>query len=347
MKRLFLTFSFLILVSIPFLSFAGSTLLSDQTSIDSNVGGAHTIQDESSDLTKRSNLNFTGAGVSCVDDSGNNQTDCTIAGGSSGYDTIQEEGSGLTQRAIVNFIGADITCVDNGGDTRTDCTISGGGGGGFDVITSPATELQIFDEFISGLGASGQVGALGWTWTNANGGDVNINDSFKTGNILMKTDIGSNAYVNVELKTVPKTVDPASSFDILWILELDLSVSGGDYRLGFSDRTELITGVPNNGIYIERLAADTNWFYVTRSGASQTRSDSGVAISTGTLRRFRLRRKDASTISFSISGGSETDITTNIPTALGTIAIGVKSINTTAKTVKLDYFGLKITGLSR
>lgn len=41
-----------------------------------------TVQDETSGLTQRSTINFTGAGVSCVDNSGSSRTDCTIAGGS-------------------------------------------------------------------------------------------------------------------------------------------------------------------------------------------------------------------------------------------------------------------------
>lgn len=39
-----------------------------------------TIQDEASALTQRSIVNFTGAGVSCVDNVGSTRTDCTIAG---------------------------------------------------------------------------------------------------------------------------------------------------------------------------------------------------------------------------------------------------------------------------
>lgn len=46
-------------------------------------GGYATIQDEASNLTQRTIVNFTGAGVSCVDNAGNTRTDCTISGGGS------------------------------------------------------------------------------------------------------------------------------------------------------------------------------------------------------------------------------------------------------------------------
>lgn len=44
-------------------------------------GIPRTIQDEAVDLTQRLKVNFTGAGVTCVDNAGQTRTDCTIAGG--------------------------------------------------------------------------------------------------------------------------------------------------------------------------------------------------------------------------------------------------------------------------
>ena len=47
-------------------------------------GGYATVQDEGVALTQRPALNFTGAGVSCVDNAGATRTDCTITGSASG-----------------------------------------------------------------------------------------------------------------------------------------------------------------------------------------------------------------------------------------------------------------------
>ena len=46
--------------------------------------GYATIQDEASNLTQRPTVNFTGAGVSCVDNAGATRTDCTITGSGGG-----------------------------------------------------------------------------------------------------------------------------------------------------------------------------------------------------------------------------------------------------------------------
>lgn len=49
----------------------------------SSLNSYGTIADEGGSLTQRSTLNFTGAGVSCVDNAGSSRTDCTISGGGS------------------------------------------------------------------------------------------------------------------------------------------------------------------------------------------------------------------------------------------------------------------------
>lgn len=113
-------FSFLILslALAPFFVVTGSGIVQSAYSL---------IQDEGSNLTRRSTLNFAGSGVSCVD--GSNKTTCTISGsGGSGYATVQDQGVALTQRSIINFTGSGVTCVDDPGNSATVCDISGGGG---------------------------------------------------------------------------------------------------------------------------------------------------------------------------------------------------------------------------
>mgnify|MGYP001214256829 CR=1 FL=1 len=61
-----------------------------------NIGSAgHTIQDEGSNLTARTYLNFVGAGVTVTDDSGNDTTRVTISAGSGETNTASNEGSGI------------------------------------------------------------------------------------------------------------------------------------------------------------------------------------------------------------------------------------------------------------
>jgi Repeat of unknown function (DUF5907) len=68
------------------------------------AGSGHTIQDEGIARTARTNLNFVGAGVSCVDNAGANATDCTIAGGAgvsaSGSPTAGQSAEWVSATAI-------------------------------------------------------------------------------------------------------------------------------------------------------------------------------------------------------------------------------------------------------
>lgn len=89
-------------------------------------GGYATIQDEAGSLTQRTTLNFTGAGVSCVDNGGATRTDCTISGGgSTTFDTIGDAaGNGAVS------MGTTVQTLDWGAITTTDAlTVTNSGTG--------------------------------------------------------------------------------------------------------------------------------------------------------------------------------------------------------------------------
>lgn len=88
----------------------------------SGSGSGHTIQDEGTPLTSRSNLNFVGAGVAVTDDAGNDATVVTISSGGSGGHTIKEAGSSLTQRTGLNF-GSGFDLSDDSINDETDVAL--------------------------------------------------------------------------------------------------------------------------------------------------------------------------------------------------------------------------------
>lgn len=99
--------------------FALSTLLLSGFTAGASSGGYATVQDEGSSLTARTVLNFTGAGVSCVDSGG--KTVCTIGGGGGGGSINQVE-------ATLALDGAGVYSVAVTGQTwvtsssRINCT---------------------------------------------------------------------------------------------------------------------------------------------------------------------------------------------------------------------------------
>jgi hypothetical protein len=113
---------------------SGTGRLSVRTSAGTTVdlentagSGYTTIYDETTPLTQRTQLKFTGSGVTCTDN-GTDTTVCNVPSGS-GYDTVYDESTQLTQRSNLKFTGSGVTCTDNGTDT-TVCNIPASNGSG-------------------------------------------------------------------------------------------------------------------------------------------------------------------------------------------------------------------------
>jgi len=114
---------------------------------DSIAGPAGTyisrIQNEGSTVTRRNTLNFTGAGVDCVDNSGQKRTDCTITGGGGGSSSLSVENDSVqvsSPTAVLNF-STDFTVTESpAGQSNVSLTIPGGGGGAA-VNVSPNSVL--------------------------------------------------------------------------------------------------------------------------------------------------------------------------------------------------------------
>jgi len=140
-KRIALTASVLILV----IGLADWALASGITQTAYNL-----IENAGSALTMRSTLNFTGAGVSCADNSGSVRTDCTISG-SAGNPTItvaNASSTGTTTATLTKLTGAPSTALiaattDTGGVVGI--TTSGAGTTGNATITIAGTVNCVFD----------------------------------------------------------------------------------------------------------------------------------------------------------------------------------------------------------
>lgn len=95
------------------------------------LNGYRIIQNEGTALTQRTTVNMVGAGVNCVDDSGNSRTNCTISGGGgsgSGLEAVEEvDGSpSVTDTTTLRFDQADGFAVSeaSAGIARVDLTLT-------------------------------------------------------------------------------------------------------------------------------------------------------------------------------------------------------------------------------
>jgi hypothetical protein len=218
-----------------------------------------------------------------------------------------------------------------------------GGGGG---ATDPLATVDLVDDFLSGGGATGSIGSLGWSF--AFGTIASLSAEAGHPGIVRRTTSASSG--QVAMLSLHATNGVGVSMDDDWTLDLVVRPTLADntvrYQFGMTMNHGSVT--PTDGCYIEKLVTDTNWFFVTRAGGAETRADSGVAAAAATWVRFRIRLS-GTTVYFSIDGGSETSQATNVPATSVEVqpVLILSPAEAVAKTMDVDYARLQISGLSR
>jgi hypothetical protein len=204
------------------------------------------------------------------------------------------------------------------------------------------SSVYVSDDFISGLNTNGTTGALGWI---INGGTTtNLASSNGRPGLLQKNTSGAFPTIAQLVSSGTSSVLGGSeTHSILFVARLNTNDANTTVRIGSANAFS--ANPPADGIFFEKLDADTNWFCVTRSGGVQTRTDSGIAVSTNFANFFYNR--NSSGVTFTIGSTIACTHTTNITTAQ--VAPGLHIINSAAaaKTIDIDYFRLIITGLVR
>lgn len=202
-------------------------------------------------------------------------------------------------------------------------------------LTAP---VILKDDFTFASTESGEIGELGWSFTN---GTANlIAPEANHPGIVRRTSSAvaaavASAYPGGGGTAVVVRWDQID--DQTWIVRPATTDADYDVRVGlFTDAT---ANPPTGGVYIERLAADTNWYGVTRSGGTQTRSASLAAFAASWI-KLRIRRIDATTVGFSVNGGAEVTQTSNIPGDTTTLVFGWQIVptTTTARSMDIDAF---------
>lgn len=227
-------------------------------------------------------------------------------------------------------------------DTANTLTLAASGGGGSAV--DPVSTLTLVDDFFTFLNTSGHISTLGWGLRVASNAAAKSAAAGHPGVIELSTGTtsGTNAMLMLDTNNVGM-VSPADSLRVVWILKLLANDANTTARLGLGASSG---NPPAAGLYFEKLDGDTSWYGVCRFGGTQTRTAALAATSTSWV-KLTLRRVDASTIGFSVDGGTEATVTTNIPTGL--LAPFAQIVNSAAanKAVELDFFSLTVSGLTR
>lgn len=154
------------------ISGTGATLCTDASGnattsgCSSGTSGYNTVQDEGTPLTQRAVINFTGAGISCVDNSGSLRTDCTVAASTisgSGTATHIPQWTAGTVLGDSNFIVSGDTLQSGGVSTFTinSPTVGSGSAKAILITSGPSTSGSSSDSSGAVTLSSSSAGASG------------------------------------------------------------------------------------------------------------------------------------------------------------------------------------------
>jgi hypothetical protein len=197
-------------------------------------------------------------------------------------------------------------------------------------------------DFYGNSNESGENGD-GWSFTNfafgaqsAPVGRWGVTDWNNTGTIGVINHLRYSAVATAQIHRQ----DQWQEFDACWAP----SGAARDFDMRFGISTDPTINPPASGVYLEALAADTNWFIVTRNGGVQTRTDSLVAVALGTFVRFRCRKNGTSVEAFVNQAliATLTVATHNVPAATVVTGPTAQHIPTAAnpRTIQADWFYL-------
>lgn len=205
------------------------------------------------------------------------------------------------------------------------------------------SSIFLQEEFLGGSTASNSIGALGWN--AANGTVSNLaGETNRFGIIRRDTSAVSGTVATLAINSgSAAATDPSLSHRILFASRLNTNDANTTVRIGALNSPAL--SPPANGIYFEKLDADTNWFCITRTGGVETRTDSTIAVNTS-FNTFEYSR-NSSGVQFRINNSLVCTHTTNITATFINPGLHIVNSAAAAKTIDTDYAQIIFTGLSR
>lgn len=204
------------------------------------------------------------------------------------------------------------------------------------------------DDFIAGPQAS--PGELRWYVGGGVGVTLRTPEANHPGIVRLTTSASSGTLAFLALRgdDFRGSILPSDTWELEYVIRLNTNDTDTLVRFGLASAFN--ANPPSDGIYFEKLAADTSWYGVCRGSSSETRSSALESVDTS-WHRFRIRRHNNGTIAFdigtSINDGSDARIINTIPTAGLQPFIQIRNAAAADKTMDIDWFQLHLTGLER
>ncbi len=172
-------------------------------------------------------------------------------------------------------------------------------------------ELLFFEDFMAGLLTTGNIGEKGWGLSVGGTGALlqSVSEANHNGTRQLTTGATINSFVSLFPNNNTLNILLGSDvFDLMWLFRQVSSDANIALNLGMQDASNSLN--PANGMYLQKLAADVNYFFVCRSGGVQTRVDSGIAADAN-WHSIRIKDNGAFNVQFSLDKAALVNIATN------------------------------------
>lgn len=272
-----------------------------------------------------------------------------VAGGADGFMTGDDKAKldGIGSGATANSSDATLLARGNHTGTQLASTISDFLEASQNITMDETTPIAESDDFMNNSGGTGQIGVLGWKFTN---GSIYVPALTQNhpGLIGLRTGATANQvasfYIGNAVATNILRFD--EWLEARYIFRPTAANTDCAYQIGPMSAYGSLT--PTHGVWLERLSTDTNWFFVSCNASTKTRTDSGVAFAAAWF-NVKMRRISSTSVGFVLNGGSEVTITTDIPDAADGLNIGLQRAGTTTTTrdIDLDRIAYKSLAITR
>ena len=175
-----------------------------------------------------------------------------------------------------------------------------GNGPKFNDIVRRSDEVQrlgggvyLCDDFTGGLATTGNIGDLGWQFLNGTAISHRNAEASHSGIVRMDTSgtTATRQYFWVGSTATIGQVLPADWWHMIVMLRMNTVDANTLMRVGLGNSAN--ADPPADGCFIEKLAADTTWFGVTRASSSQGRTASLGTVTAAAWVKLCVRRVSA------------------------------------------------------
>lgn len=209
------------------------------------------------------------------------------------------------------------------------------------------SEVHLQDDFVSGSTSTAIIGSLGFAASNGTTSYVAATSIDHPGIVRRDTSSVSGTVASLSLNAsqfVLFGMNSPAVYDVTWIAKLTQTDANTTVRIGFCDGPS--SGTPGNGVFFEKLDDDTVWFGLNNPvGSGGTRVSTGITVDTE-WHIFRVIASATSSI-FEIDGVRVVNTATQMASTAFNPFIHIITSAAASKTMDIDFFQLRITGISR